>query len=182
MSPTTLLQVSCTTPPWPTPPPRPSRPLSPSGGGPTRWMAASRRLAALVGGEGVRGAARKAPREATLADMPQQAGAAECCTTSHAQNTLADGPPACSTLAGSCVPGEAYPLWEIPLWAVADASQQAIAAMDPAGDAYENYKREVSASPSRRPAGAQRLRYAGAGGAPALTLCPSAVPPWPRDG
>ncbi|PSC71048.1 chitin deacetylase-like isoform e [Micractinium conductrix] len=50
-------------------------------------------------------------------------------------------PQTCST--GSCVPGEAYPLWEIPLWAVADASQQAIAAMDPAGDAYENYKREL---------------------------------------
>jgi len=46
--------------------------------------------------------------------------------------------------AGVCTPGEAYPLWEIPLWAVLDASQKPVASMDPSGDAYQLYKQEVS--------------------------------------
>lgn len=52
--------------------------------------------------------------------------------------------PCLSAAAGSCSPGESYPgLWEIPLWSVADAQQQTIASMDPEGNAYDNYKREV---------------------------------------
>lgn len=58
-------------------------------------------------------------------------------------------PSPCSLLlihgaAGECSPQERYPgLWEIPLAAVADAQGQAIGSMDPSGDAFANYKREV---------------------------------------
>ncbi|KAL4444941.1 hypothetical protein ABPG77_003991 [Micractinium sp. CCAP 211/92] len=51
-------------------------------------------------------------------------------------------PQNCST--GGCSATESYPgLWEIPLWSVADAQQQPIASMDPEGNAYDNYKREL---------------------------------------
>ena len=46
-------------------------------------------------------------------------------------------------IAGSCSASERWPLWEVPLWAAADAAGRPIASMDPAGDAYEIYKREV---------------------------------------
>lgn len=45
--------------------------------------------------------------------------------------------------AGSCSPGERHKLWEVPLWSVADENGQPIASMDPPGNAYDNYKREV---------------------------------------
>lgn len=44
---------------------------------------------------------------------------------------------------GQCRASERYPLWEVPLWAVADARQQPIATMDPTGDAFAIYKREL---------------------------------------
>lgn len=45
---------------------------------------------------------------------------------------------------GSCTADERYAgLWEIPLQPVADASQQPIAAMDPTGPAFENFKRDL---------------------------------------
>lgn len=51
-------------------------------------------------------------------------------------------PQNCST--GSCSPSEQYAtLWELPLWAVMDANLSPIASMDPPGDAYENFKREL---------------------------------------
>lgn len=50
-------------------------------------------------------------------------------------------PQTCET--GSCSASERWPLWEVPLWAAADAAGRPIASMDPAGDAYEIYKREL---------------------------------------
>lgn len=47
-------------------------------------------------------------------------------------------------IAGSRSASERWPLWEVPLWAAADAAGRPIASMDPAGDALEIYKREVS--------------------------------------
>ena len=51
--------------------------------------------------------------------------------------------PAALLPAGSCSPSERYNLWEIPLWAVVDEKLAPIASMDPPGNAYDNYKREV---------------------------------------
>ena len=48
------------------------------------------------------------------------------------------------TPAGSCSPTEKHNLWEVPLWSVADEGGQPIASMDPPGNAYDNYKREVN--------------------------------------
>ncbi|KAL4448153.1 hypothetical protein ABPG75_005372 [Micractinium tetrahymenae] len=50
-------------------------------------------------------------------------------------------PQKCDT--GECSSSERYPLFEIPLWAAADAHGKPIASMDPPGDAYEIYKREL---------------------------------------
>lgn len=52
--------------------------------------------------------------------------------------------PSTRLYAGSCSPTEKHKLWEVPLWSVADEGGQPIASMDPPGNAYENYKREVS--------------------------------------
>jgi hypothetical protein len=46
-------------------------------------------------------------------------------------------------LPGECDSSEKYPLWEVPLWAVEDANKASIASMDPEGNAYDNYKREL---------------------------------------
>ncbi|KAI7842215.1 hypothetical protein COHA_004128 [Chlorella ohadii] len=50
-------------------------------------------------------------------------------------------PQDCDT--GSCSPSERHNLWEVPLWSVADENGQPIASMDPPGNAYDNYKREL---------------------------------------
>lgn len=56
--------------------------------------------------------------------------------------TLLRGRPPC-VCAGACDSSERYALWEIPLWSVEDASKNSIASMDPDGNAYDNYKREL---------------------------------------
>ncbi|EFN51415.1 hypothetical protein CHLNCDRAFT_59244 [Chlorella variabilis] len=50
---------------------------------------------------------------------------------------------AISTGAGECSPKERYPLWEVPLWTVADAAGKPLDTMDPPGDAFKLYTREV---------------------------------------
>lgn len=83
--------------------------------------------------------------------------------------------------AGSCSPSEQYAtLWELPLWAVMDANLSPIASMDPPGDAYENFKREVSwaglvAAAVRGSRDAASARKAGTqlGGARLFLVCPA---------
>ncbi|KAL4449367.1 hypothetical protein ABPG77_007011 [Micractinium sp. CCAP 211/92] len=56
--------------------------------------------------------------------------------------SMAQGiPQKCDT--GKCSSSEKYPVFEIPLWAAADAHGRPIASMDPPGDAFEIYKREA---------------------------------------
>lgn len=64
--------------------------------------------------------------------------------------------PAAASPAGVCASSERYSLFEIPLWAAADAHGRPIASMDPPGNAYEIYRREVRADQGRQ-RGEQRV-------------------------